>query len=128
MRHLLIILAGLFAALPAAAIELCGSGARVTCVVDGDTVWIEGEKIRIEDIDTPENNGRCVEERRIAVEAAGMLTDLLNQGNPQIERSGKDRYGRTLARILVGGQSVSDQLIAAGLAKVWEGHKSSWCN
>src|SRR3546814_7054959 len=33
--------------------ELCGMTRR-TCVVDGDTFWLEGEKIRIADIDTPE--------------------------------------------------------------------------
>ncbi len=27
---------------------------RRTCVVDGDTIWLEGVKIRIADIDTPE--------------------------------------------------------------------------
>jgi endonuclease YncB( thermonuclease family) len=29
------------------AIEKCGSGSRYTCVVDGDTFWVEGEKIRM---------------------------------------------------------------------------------
>ena len=37
-----------------AAFTLCGSGTRLNCVVDGDTFWMSGEKIRIADIDTPE--------------------------------------------------------------------------
>ena len=32
---------------------VCGM-VRRTCVVDGDTIWLEGVKIRIADIDTPE--------------------------------------------------------------------------
>ena len=32
---------------------VCGT-IRQTCVVDGDTIWLEGAKIRIADIDTPE--------------------------------------------------------------------------
>jgi micrococcal nuclease len=36
------------------AIEKCGSGNRYTCVVDGDTIWLEGEKIRMMGYDTPE--------------------------------------------------------------------------
>lgn len=32
----------------------CAGGNRVTCVVDGDTLWIEGTKIRAADIDAPE--------------------------------------------------------------------------
>lgn len=33
--------------------SICGS-VRRTCVVDGDTFWLDGVKIRIADIDTPE--------------------------------------------------------------------------
>ncbi len=44
----------------------CGGGARVTCIVDGDTVWYRGEKIRIADIDTPETSRPgCARERRM---------------------------------------------------------------
>ncbi|UIJ82366.1 hypothetical protein [Rhizobium leguminosarum] len=37
-----------------AAFSICGDSHRVNCVVDGDTVWFNGQKIRIVDIDTPE--------------------------------------------------------------------------
>lgn len=36
---------------PALAIGMCGSGKRVTCVVDGDTIWLRGEKIRLQGFD-----------------------------------------------------------------------------
>src|SRR5207237_6187840 len=57
--------AALFAAVlaaspPAAApssFDLCGSAERVNCIVDGDTLWIAGIKIRIADIDAPELHG-----------------------------------------------------------------------
>src|SRR5688572_20285327 len=32
-------------------IPVCDSDKRVSCVVDGDTVWIAGTKYRLEDID-----------------------------------------------------------------------------
>ena len=32
----------------------CHGGMRVTCVVDGDTLWLAGDKIRLADINTPE--------------------------------------------------------------------------
>ena len=39
--------------------DICGS-IRRTCVVDGDTFWLDGVKIRIADIDTPEiSEPRC---------------------------------------------------------------------
>lgn len=32
----------------------CMNGSRKACVVDGDTIWLDGKKIRVADIDTPE--------------------------------------------------------------------------
>nr|MDX8317344.1 thermonuclease family protein [Agrobacterium rosae] len=50
------ILAFVALASPSSASEtfsMCNGGHRITCVVDGDTFWFRGEKIRIADIDTP---------------------------------------------------------------------------
>ncbi len=47
-------LAALSFADAAFAIQKCGSGKRITCVVDGDTMWLRGEKIRMKGYDTPE--------------------------------------------------------------------------
>ncbi|HEV7435057.1 MAG TPA: hypothetical protein VGO22_09340, partial [Pseudorhizobium sp.] len=38
----------------AAEFTVCSAGSRWNCVVDGDTFWLQGVKIRIADIDTPE--------------------------------------------------------------------------
>ncbi|KQQ37202.1 hypothetical protein ASG19_12750 [Rhizobium sp. Leaf306] len=47
-------------ATPAAAIDICTGGNRakrkVTCVVDGDTIWQDGVKMRLLEIDTPETS------------------------------------------------------------------------
>jgi micrococcal nuclease len=127
-------LVGLFliASLPAMAMPLCSAGERHTCVVDGDTVWISGEKIRLADIDTPEPSGRCVTERVLAARAAGRLAELLSgpheivRGDPADGRL-QDRYGRTLAVIRVGGVSVGTILVREGLARPWTGRRSNWC-
>jgi micrococcal nuclease len=43
---------------------------RRTCVVDGDTFWLEGEKIRIADIDTPEiSEPKCDAEYQLGMKA-----------------------------------------------------------
>lgn len=109
--------------LAAAALAVCPpQGKRVTCVVDGDTVWIAGEKIRIAEIDAPEINGRCPDERALAIRARGRLLELLAAQPVRFERVGIDRYGRTLARF----GSVSEQLISEGLAQRWPRRKG-WC-
>ena len=115
----------LFTALAAAAIAVCpppGQGARHHCVHDGDTIWWQGEKIRLADIDTPELDGRCKAERELALAARDRLIVLLGERRVRINRVGKDRYGRTLARI----GTVGDQLISEGLATRWPRRKD-WC-
>ncbi|WP_299321435.1 thermonuclease family protein [Parasphingopyxis sp.] len=109
---------------------ICGSGPRVNCVVDGDTFWMRGEKIRILDIDTPElSPPRCAEEERLGEAAKARLHALLNSGAVTLERAGRDRdrYDRLLRRVHVDGQPVGDMLIAEGLARPYGGGRRSWC-
>jgi micrococcal nuclease len=42
-------------------------------------------------------------------------------------RPPRDRYGRTLARVAVGGADLGEALIAAGLARRWDGRRRPWC-
>lgn len=111
--------------LTALAIALCPAppARRVTCVHDGDTVWIEGEKIRLLDIDAPEMNARCERERRMAVAARDRLVALLDGRDVVIRRRGVDRYGRTLARL----GDVGEVLVREGLARRW-GDRRGWCS
>tara|TARA_R110002051_G_scaffold30487_1_gene70505 strand:- start:9136 stop:9600 length:465 start_codon:yes stop_codon:yes gene_type:complete len=113
------------------AIEKCDMGQRYTCVVDGDTIWFEGEKIRMMGYDTPEpQTNVCGGSREIelANQASDRLVQLLNQGGISIERHGKDRYDRTLAVVSVGGQNVGDLLVGEGLARYWPDGPEFWCN
>jgi endonuclease YncB( thermonuclease family) len=110
--------------LTAAAIAICpASGPRHHCVVDGDTIWHQGEKIRIAEIDTPEMNGRCAAERTKARRARDRLVQLLNARPVRFTRTGRDRYGRTLANF----GPVSEALIREGLATRWP-RRGRWCH
>lgn len=108
----------------ALAIAVCPPppAARVTCVVDGDTVWIEREKIRLIDIDAPEMKGKCPAERAMAVRSRDRLVQMLRAQRVTIVRDGHDRYGRTLARL----GDVGQQLVREGLARRW-GDRRGWC-
>ncbi|MBI1234732.1 MAG: thermonuclease family protein [Alphaproteobacteria bacterium] len=98
-------------------------------IIDGDTVEFGNEMVRIENIDTPERGGRaeCDAERMLAEIASDTLTLLLSKGAIEIERSGTDRYGRTLARISVSGRDIGEELITRDLAVGWEGRRHDWC-
>lgn len=113
-----------FALAPALAIAACAPppAHRVTCVVDGDTVWIAGEKIRLLDIDAPEMKGKCAAESALAIRSRDRLVTLLRARRVTIAREGQDRYGRTLARL----GDVGLQLVREGLAKRW-GDRRGWC-
>lgn len=64
-----------------ATFSYCGQGTRTTCVKDGDTFWLSGEKIRIADIDAPElSSPRCEAERIKGENSRGRLLELLNTG------------------------------------------------
>ena len=110
--------------LTAIAIAVCPAppARRYTCVHDGDTIWIQGEKIRIQGIDTPEMKGKCARERQVAVQARDRLVQLLNQRGMAFQRTGKDRYGRTLAKM----PQVSATLMREGLAAPWP-NRADWC-
>lgn len=108
----------------AASIALCPPhGHRRHCVHDGDTIWWQGEKMRLADIDTPELDGRCQRERVLARAARDRLVVLLNERPVTPRRIGKDRYGRTLA--VIG--DVGERLIAEGLATRWP-KRRDWCD
>lgn len=114
----------------AALFTLCTSTPRETCVVDGDTFWLAGEKVRMADINAPETaQAECASERQRGEAAKLRLLQLLNQGPVQLvdEARSRDRYGRRLAVAMRQGESQGARLVAEGLAEPWRGRRSSWC-
>jgi micrococcal nuclease len=109
---------------------LCAGGPRINCVVDGDTFWMAGKKIRIADIDTPETHpSRCALEARLGERATRRLQALLNAGPITLVTAGRatDRYGRQLRTVERDGESLGDMLVDEGLARRWTGRRRSWC-
>lgn len=110
---------------PNAAPSLC-----IGSVHDGDTIrTCAGERVRIENIDAPElpDSPKCTDRRRqgwcdygLAVRSRNELASFLKGGHVAISRSGTDRYGRTLARLLVDGRDAGDHLVELGLARPWQ--------
>ena len=109
---------------------MCGSGARINCVVDGDTFWFAGDKIRIADIDAPEIfSPHCASEKALGERATERLRALLNAGPIELTRGerNKDIYGRLLRTVSRDGRSLGAELVAEGLARPWTGRRLPWC-
>lgn len=112
-------------------LQLCEDSRRFNCVVDGDTLWLNGNKIRVADIDTPEvSNPQCDYEYNLGMRATYRFRDLLNEGPFSVEGIGDrdtDRFGRQLRVITRNGQSIGDMLVSEGLARTWTGRREPWC-
>lgn len=110
--------------------SMCGSS-RYTCVVDGDTIWLEGQNLRLQSYDTPEPyDGVCGGDAEVALakRASARLLELLNGNAFTVETFGMDGTGkRTLATIKIAGRDVGDILIDEGLARRWPDGHEFWC-
>lgn len=108
----------------------CSGTFRSTCVVDGDTFWLEGVKIRIADINTPEvSNPRCDAERELGERATSRLAGILNDGGFSLQPVDRDTdvYGRKLRIVTRQGNSLGTLLVEEGLAERWSGSRRDWC-
>ena len=120
----------LLAAAVSGPFDLCHTGGGYNCVVDGDTLWVAGEKIRIADIDAPETHPpRCAREADLGRRATLRLQSLVNAGPFDLAVMGRDtdRYGRKLRVLVRRGQSLGDRLVGEGLARTWTGRREPWC-
>lgn len=89
-------------------------------VIDGDTIEIHGERIRILDIDAPESRQLCTGadgvDYRCGQQAALAFADWIAHRVVTCESDKLDRYQRRLAHCSVGGQDVATWLAENGLA------------
>ena len=88
-------------------------------VVDGDTIVLNGEKIRFSGIDTPELKQTCLQDDQEV--ACGMFAKMLlikkiGNHSPECISEGKDAYKRILAECFVNGESLSKFLVRSGYA------------
>ena len=88
-------------------------------IVDGDTIHLNGEKIRFTGIDTPELKQTCLKEGikySCGVTAKQILIDKIGNNNVECISEGKDQYKRTLAECFVNNESLSGYLVRSGYA------------
>lgn len=111
------------------------AGCVLTRIVDGDTIKFScpnthSESGRILGYDTAEKNARCVSEYILAMRAIWVLRwAIWTAQDVEIEKHGRDRYGRHLIKLALDGVDVSDILIGSKLARPYRGGKrQSWCD
>jgi endonuclease YncB( thermonuclease family) len=94
--------------------------AGVASVIDGDTLDLHGERIRLEGVDAPEAHQKCLDADgkfwRCGQAAANGL-DVWIAGNPvSCKTHGREKWGRLLATCTVRGTSMQAWLVSHGYA------------
>ena len=108
---LFLLLAGTAAAAP----PLSGS-ARV---LDGDTLEIAGQKVRLLGLDAPEGKQVCQRDGRpwrCGDAAADALRDIVAGRGVWCDVRGRDRWGRSLAVCRVGDTDLAREMVRRGMA------------
>ena len=88
-------------------------------VVDGDTIYLNGKKIRFTGIDTPELNQTCIKEgitNFCGITAKLILINKIGNNTVKCISEGKDQYKRTLAECFINDESLSSYLVRSGYA------------
>ena len=87
---------------------------KVVAVADGDTITVLHDKVqvkvRLTEIDAPEKA------QAFGNRSKKSLTDLCLDTTAVLAEKGKDRYGRTLARVTCNGTDVNAEQVRRGLA------------
>jgi endonuclease YncB( thermonuclease family) len=91
-------------------------------VIDGDTIEIRRQRIRLHGIDAPETNQVCEREGRpwrCGVEATAALRARLRGQMLVCQEIDRDRYGRVVARCRAGGESINAWMVREGWATAY---------
>ncbi len=93
--------------------------AGTASVIDGDTIEVHGQRIRLHGIDAPESRQLCRLDGKpwqCGKDAANALADKIARRLVTCEDLGRDRYKRIIARCTVAGEDLGQWMVAQGWA------------
>jgi endonuclease YncB( thermonuclease family) len=112
-----LLLAPLFLAQGALGAEFIG---RVVSIQEGDslTVLVSGKRIavRLTDIDAPERG------QPFATRSRQSLAQLCANKDARVRTKGKDRFGRSLGRVVCSTVDANAEQVLRGMARVFDRH------
>lgn len=92
-------------------------------VIDGDTLAIGQQKVRLFGIDAPEHDQSCKDAQgrdwACGAVAKARLKALVAGGQTLCEGDDRDRYGRLLARCTTPGHALNATMVAEGMAEAY---------
>ena len=91
-------------------------------IIDGDTIDIEGQRIRLHGIDAPETFQTCIADDvswPCGRHATAALVEFIDVSTVRCEGEDTDRYGRTIAVCYVRGADIEAWMVANGWAMAY---------
>ena len=89
-------------------------------VSDGDTIVINGVRVRLEGIDAPETGQQCTHKWMgswsCGATASTALARLIGDSEVVCENRGTDKYGRMLGVCFVGDKDINAEMVRSGMA------------
>ena len=99
-------------------------------VIDGDTIWIDGTKIRLHGIDAPEANQKCSKkngrEYRCGVASTQALRALIGSKPVICKGTTFDRYNRMIAVCYSGTVNLNAELVRKGWALAYRRYSKDY--
>ncbi len=98
-------------------------------VIDGDTIEIHGQRIRLFGIDAPEHDQLCEAggaQYRCGQQAALALSDQIGSKSVDCVRRDVDQYGRVVAVCSAGGEDLNAWMVRQGWALAYRHYSTAY--
>ena len=99
-------------------------------VIDGDTIEIAGERIRLHGIDAPEAKQTCLDEAgkrwRCGREATLALTTMIGDHSITCKGDERGKYGRLIAVCFAGANNLNADMVRRGWALAYRQYSTEY--
>ena len=98
-------------------------------IIDGDTIDVAGERIRLHGIDAPESAQTCVADGvtwSCGKRATAALVEFIGSVPVRCEDKGTDRYGRTIATCHIRGEDIEAWMVLNGWALAYRKYSTDY--
>jgi endonuclease YncB( thermonuclease family) len=95
--------------------------ASTVAVIDGDTLRVEGQVVRLRGVEAPDRGDRCAGARDCGGAATSALAGLVRGRRVECSVTGHDSAGRPYAACEANGVDLSRAIVASGWARAERG-------